>query len=92
LYFEIAAHANRMADILRECLTKLGYPFYIEGVTNQLFPILPDAVLEKLDGVATYSNQARIDDTHRAVRFCTSWATKEKDVLTLCETLEKLSR
>ncbi len=92
LYFEIAAHANRMADILRECLTKLGYPFYIEGVTNQLFPILPDAVLEMLDGVATYSNQARVDDTHRAVRFCTSWATKENDVLTLCETLEKLSR
>ncbi len=92
LYFKIAEHANRMACILRDCFTKLGYSFYMDGVTNQLFPILPDSILEQLDGVATYSSQARVDEQHRAVRFCTSWATREEDVLTLCQTLEKLSR
>lgn len=92
LYFEISRHANCMAEILRNCLTELGYSFYIPGVTNQLFPILPDSLLQKLDSVATYSNQARIDEAHRAVRFCTSWATREADVLALCEALRKFTR
>lgn len=91
LYFEISKHANRMASILRDCIKKLGYSFYIDGVTNQLFPVLPEKVLAQLDSVATYSTQARIDDAHRAVRFCTSWATREEDVLALCKALEEFS-
>ena len=92
LYFEISKHANQMADILRRCIQNLGYPFYIEGITNQLFPILPDKVLEQLDGIATYSSQARVDESHRAVRFCTSWATREEDVHKLCQLLNRISK
>ncbi len=92
LYFKISEHANCMATILRDCIAKLGYPFYIEGTTNQLFPILPERVLKQLDGVATYSSQAYIDEQHRAVRFCTSWATREEDVRSLCRVLEEISR
>ena len=92
LYFKIAEHANRMADILRRCFADLGYPLYIEGTTNQIFPILPEKLLTQLSAVATFSTQAHIDENHRAVRFCTSWATKEANVLALCEALQKLSR
>ena len=31
-----------------------------------------------------------MDETHSAVRFCTSWATKEEHVQALIEELERL--
>ena len=58
----------------------MGVSFYIDSPSNQQFPILPDEVLEKLKTKYSYTYQARMDDTHSAVRFCTSWATKEENV------------
>lgn len=80
LYFDIAAHADALADRLREIFRKSGYPFLVENTTNQVFPILPDLVLEELGKNVTFSYQQRIDETHSAVRFCTSWATRAEDV------------
>ncbi len=91
LYFNIASHANRMADKLRQTLDSLGYSFYVPGVTNQVFSILPNELLEKLKDKYTFSEQECIDPRHRAVRFCTSWATKQSDVDALCRELERLS-
>lgn len=65
---------------MRDELTKMGVKFYIDSPTNQQFPILPDTVLEKLKENYSYAYQARMDETHSAVRFCTSWATKEENV------------
>ncbi len=91
LYLKIAAHADKMADKLRDTLAELGYPMLVDGVTNQVFPILPDALLDSLKVEFTFSEQQRMDDEHRAVRFCTSWATEEHSVSALCEALKKLS-
>lgn len=91
LYFEIARHANTLADRLRETFRALGYPLLVSGVTNQVFPILPDALLEELGKDFAFTEQERIDGTHRAVRFCTSWATPRENVEALCATLIKLS-
>lgn len=91
LYFKIARHANEMADILRDTLTKLGYSFYMEGSTNQVFPILPNHVLAELSKEVTYSPMGRVDDSHQIVRFCTSWASAREDVEYLCELLKKMS-
>jgi threonine aldolase len=71
-------------------LQALGVPLLVENTTNQIFPILPDSVLEQLGMEFTFSEQERIDDTHRAVRFCTSWATKQENVDALCIALEKI--
>ena len=90
LYFEIAAHADRLADRLREKLRSLHVPFLVESTTNQLFPILPDGVLERLSETYVFCEQERVDETHRAVRFCTSWATKEENVEQLCADLQQL--
>lgn len=91
LYFEIASHANRMANRIRATLERLGYSYLVPGVTNQIFPILPDCLLEELRRSFTFTEQERIDEQHRAVRFCTSWATREEDVNALCIALEMLS-
>ena len=91
LYFEISGHAIKLADQIRETLKELGYSMLVEGVTNQIFPILPDALLEKLSKNFTFTEQVRVDETHRAIRFCTSWATRQENVDALCEELRRIS-
>lgn len=91
LYFSIAEHANRLADRLRQTLRQLGCAFLVESNTNQLFPILPDAWLAQLSGEFTFSEMGRADENHRAVRFCTSWASTEADVDALCAALKNIS-
>lgn len=91
LYLKIAAHADSMADKIRNTLSELRYPLLVEGTTNQIFPILPDKLLDKLQENFTFSEQERIDAAHRAVRFCTSWATTPESVDALCDELRKLS-
>ena len=92
LYFKIAKHADTLADQIRETLDALGYELYVHGTTNQIFPILPNALLDDLSKSFTFSEQARVGDTHRAVRFCTSWATKPESVDALCQALVRLSK
>ena len=90
LYEQIAARADRLADRLRAALHALNVPFLVESTTNQLFPILPDTVLEELAKTYVFSEQERVDEAHRAVRFCTSWATRPENVEQLCADLQRL--
>lgn len=92
LYFQIAAHANTLADRLRGVFQDLGYPLLVPGVTNQVFPILPDQVLAELEKDFAFTEQERVDASHRAVRLCTSWATPKENVDAFCAQLAKLSR
>lgn len=92
LYFEIAAHANSLAEQIRNTIQHLGYHFLVPTTTNQIFAILPDILLDKLAENFTFSQQERIDESHRAVRFCTSWATAQKNVDALCDELARLSK
>jgi len=80
-----------MADKIRATLSELHYPLLVEGTTNQIFPILPDRLLDKLQENFTFTEQERVDASHRAVRFCTSWATSVEAVDALCDELRKLS-
>lgn len=91
LYFEISRKADLLADWIRSTLDELGYPYLVPGVTNQIFPILPDTLLEKLSENFVFCEQERVDADHRAIRFCTSWATTEENVEALCRTLKELS-
>ena len=79
-YFEISAHAARLAEKLKDELTKMNIHFYSDSPTNQQFVILPDALLAQLKKTYVFSHVARVDGTHSAVRLCTSWATREEDV------------
>lgn len=90
LYFKISAHADAMADEIRTCLAELNIPSLVPGITNQIFPILPDSVLDELSKTICFTEMERVDDTHRCIRFCTSWATKEENVQTLIGELRRL--
>lgn len=90
LYMELAEHADRMADELRKTFDELKVPYFVENTTNQIFPILPDEVLEKLKQKFAFSYMNRVDEVHSAVRFCTSWATKEENVEELKQELRTI--
>lgn len=89
LYFEIGRHANAMAQRIRDTLEKVNCPVLVKNKTNQVFPILSNDVLKNIGKNFTYSVIETVDESRTAVRFCTSWATKEEDVLALCEEIEK---
>ena len=88
LYFEISEHAMRMAELLKEGLSELGYEFYANSPTNQQFVIVSDEKLKQLDEKYSYEYQMRYDEKNSVVRFCTSWATKEENVRQLIEDMK----
>ncbi|HIX15888.1 MAG TPA: aminotransferase class V-fold PLP-dependent enzyme [Candidatus Hungatella pullicola] len=79
LYFQLASHANAMADILRQGIGDLGFSFYSDSQTNQIFPIFSDRLIERLSQSYVFSIQERYDDSHSVIRLVTSWATKEEE-------------
>ena len=87
LYFRIARHANVQADRIRYTLAQIGCRMLMETTTNQIFPILSDDVLKVLAERFTFAEMGRIDEFHRAVRFCTSWDTDPQIVTSLCDAL-----
>lgn len=89
LYFEMAAHAATLAERLRDTFEECKVPCLVDSPTNQQFPILPDELLESLGKNFTFEYQERVDETHSAVRFCTSWATKEENVEFLMRQIRK---
>ena len=90
LYMELSTHAVEQAMRLKRAFQEKGYPFLMDSPTNQQFPILPDAHLQRLAEEYAFSEQERVDDSHRAVRFCTSWSTRAEDVDRLIESIRAL--
>ncbi|KAF6562872.1 low specificity L-threonine aldolase [Paenibacillus sp. EKM202P] len=90
LYFEISKHAIDMAMLLQKGLSEQGFSFQYHSTTNQQFPILSDRILQALSEKYTYSFWEKVDDTHTAVRFCTSWATKKENIEMLLQDIKAL--
>lgn len=90
LYERTAKREVDLAMKLRAAFEAKGWPLCYDSPTNQQFPIVPDAVLEKLAEKYTFSHWGKVDDSHTAVRFCTSWATREEDVDALIADIESL--
>ena len=80
LYFEIGRHAIRLAMKLKEAFREKGYPLFADSPTNQQFPILTGPQLQKLRQEAAFEIWSPLPDGRTAVRFVTSWATREEDV------------
>lgn len=80
LYFDLATHANQMALKISEAITEAGFSFLTEPESNQLFPILPNQVIEKLEENFIFYRWKQYDDQHSILRLVASWATNEKAV------------
>ncbi len=80
LYFELASYANELADKLRNGIVKAGYNFLSDSPTNQIFPVLPDKIIERLSEEFNFYVWEKVDDNQSAIRLVTSWATHSDEV------------
>lgn len=92
IYFETAAHANKMAKLIFEELTALGIEFYSDSPTNQVFPILPRYVVAQLKKDFAFHEWAAEKNGMIPIRLVTAWGTEEKDVQCLVQTIKQLYR
>lgn len=89
LYHKISCHAVSLGKKIRTAFEEKGIELLYDSPTNQQFPILTKAQTEKLGEDFAYSPWCKVGDKF-AVRFCTSWATDEKDVDKLVEAIRRL--
>lgn len=90
LYLQLARHANAMAARLAHGLREMDIAFLGEPVTNQVFPILPNRVIESLREQFGFHVWSRIDAERSVIRLVTSWATPPEAVGALLEALGRL--
>ena len=79
LYWDMARHANNLATKLQTGLQEKGYTMLLPTTTNQIFPVMPRALLKILDQVCGYEIWQEMGE-QVVVRFVTSFATKQEEV------------
>ena len=92
LYFELSKHAVNLAMRLKDTFDDLNITLKYEAYTNQLFPILPNKVLEQLEEKYVFLKMDQEDDEHSIVRLCMTWATKSENVDALIDDINKLMK
>lgn len=92
LIFDLAGHANRMANKLSDKFKSLGYHMLIESNTNQIFPVLPNRIIKQLLQRYEFLIWNIIDSEHSTARFITSWATPENIVNEFIDFLDTVSQ
>ena len=88
LYVTIGQQAVSLAMRLRSLfIERLGYQPFIDSPTNQQFYIIPNSHLDTLRRHVGFEVWCPVDEGHTACRFVTSWATTEKEIMTLTKGL-----
>ncbi|MDL2215151.1 aminotransferase class I/II-fold pyridoxal phosphate-dependent enzyme [Dysgonomonas sp. OttesenSCG-928-M03] len=90
LIFDLARHANIMAMKISNAFRLHGYKFLTESDTNQIFPILPYTLIEKLGKKYDFYIWEQVDKQYAAIRLITSWATPTDKVDAFIHDLNEL--
>lgn len=90
-YIDIARPAILYADQIRDYLKQNGYQLYGSSPTNQIFFIIENQQLTRLEKQVEFSFWEKYDETHTIIRFATSWATQKQDVDQLCKLMRELA-
>ena len=90
LYEQIGRREVAQALRLKRAFQEKGFPLLMDSPTNQQFPILPNSWYNALSEKYAMTLTAKPDAEHTAVRFCTSWATRNEDVDTLLADIASL--
>ena len=80
LYDELAAYANSMALKMANGIRSAGFGFLYPVESNQIFPVFPVSVAEKLHQHFGFYDWRDEADDMVAVRLVASWATPESAV------------
>jgi len=80
LYMDLARHSNIQAMKIKAALKQKGTEFLSETFTNQIFPILDQHQIKKLEEHFDFYVWKKIDEDRSAIRLITSWATSDEVV------------
>ncbi len=75
LYKEIGENENKCAIYLKEELKKLGYEFYSDSNTNQIFVNVNKKCAEYIEKEYSFEKWSDIDDDFLVIRLVTSFTT-----------------
>lgn len=90
LYMHIGESAMTYADDIRKILTDNHYRLCFDSPTNQVFFVTDNQKLETLNQYVRYGFWEKYDENKSIIRFATSWATKEDDVIKLKDIMHTL--
>ena len=79
-YLSSGARANAMAQEIKNRFVANGCTLFSDTLANQVFPIVPDAVCEKLAKKYSFALWEKVSPTHSAVRFCANVTTDRAEV------------
>ncbi len=88
LFYDLAKHANNMAMKMAKGIKKKGYKFLLEPSTNQIFPILPDSVIDNLKNKYGFYVWSKYNKSNSVLRLVTSWNTDENFIDSFLNDLE----
>lgn len=91
LIFDMAKHANSMAEKMATAFEALGYPMLMRSDTNQIFPVLPNGLITQLQKKYSFYIWSVVNTNYSAIRLITSWATPEKMVSEFIDDLKEMS-
>jgi threonine aldolase len=80
LFYEVGKHANAMAQKIASSISSLGFGFLASTSTNQIFPVLPDKIIEQLQKDYMFYRWKSVNEKESAIRLVTSWSTNEPAV------------
>ena len=86
-YTAMPARANAQAQRIKHAFVQQGCGLLVDTQANQVFPILPNAVMQRLQKDFSFSVWQKVDDEHTAVRFCACMTTEDRDVETLLQAI-----
>ena len=90
LFLEIGKKEVAQAMRLRAAFEKKGWPLFVNSASNQQFPVLPNKAMAALEAQYSFEVWEAVDESHTAVRFCTSWSTTDRDVDALIADIQVL--
>jgi threonine aldolase len=78
LYFELARNANGLAAKLQGEIIKLGFEMKFHSHTNQIFPLLPEKIVSRLEEKYSFYRWEKAENGLVVIRLICSWQTEEK--------------
>ncbi len=82
-YMQACDRANRYAQRIKKAFVAQGFPLLCDTVANQVFPVLPTAMIHALQTEYSFAHWQQVDPGHAAVRFCASVTTQEAAIIAL---------
>lgn len=80
LFYQIGRHEVELARKLKEGILAKGYKFDGASVTNQIFPIMPNDLIAKLEEDFFFYVWEPYDENNSVIRLVLSWGSTEEDV------------